>query len=168
MLLGVLKTMTEDLGETTGRKTKAVKIAEKVKPYVGTVEAALPLTVYLTTLVDQRLASRTRLNQGKAAAEMRQQVVAECTRLARETWQPFVDDVRDEITAQTKDQVDLDASLRQLVRQLHEVIVEGEGRLERPAGKPPTRWIPPTGGRVWESARDRHSGAGLDAQAGYA
>lgn len=135
MLLGMLKTMTEDLGETTGRKTKAVKIAEKVKPYVGTVEAALPLTVYLTTLVDQHLANRTRLNQGKAAAEMRQQVVAECTRLARDTWQPFVDDVRDEIIAETKDEVDLDASLRQLVKRLQEAIVEGEG-LSRSAASP--------------------------------
>ncbi|SBT40612.1 GTPase domain-containing protein [Micromonospora auratinigra] len=126
MLLGVLKTMTEDLGDTAGRKTTAVKMAEKVKPYVGTVEAALPLTVYLTALVDQHLANRTRLNQDRAAAEMRHQVVAECTRLVRDTWQPFVDDVHDEIVAQTKDEVDLDASLRQLVRHLHEAIVEGE------------------------------------------
>ncbi|MEU4776461.1 hypothetical protein [Micromonospora sp. NPDC023633] len=66
---------------------------------------------------------------------MRQQVIAECTRLARDTWQPFVDDVRDEIIAQTRDQVDLDASLRQLVRQLQEAIVEGEG-LCRAAARP--------------------------------
>ncbi|MEU2987659.1 hypothetical protein ABZ647_24975, partial [Micromonospora aurantiaca] len=102
---------------------------------LGTIEAALPLTVYLTKFVDQHLANRTRLNQDKAAAEMRQQVIAECTRLARDTWQPFVDDVRDEIIAQTKDQVDLDASLRQLVRQLQEAIVEGEG-LSRAAARP--------------------------------
>lgn len=126
MLLGVLKTMTADVGKTAGKETKTLKMAEKVKPYVGTVEAALPLTVYLTTLVDQHLANRTRLSQDKAAAEMRQQVIAEGTRLARDTWQPFVDDVRDEIIAQTKDQVDLDASLRQLVRQLQEAIAEGE------------------------------------------
>ncbi|GIF37464.1 GTPase domain-containing protein [Actinoplanes xinjiangensis] len=126
MLLGVLKTMTQEVGETAD-KTRMAKMAENVKPYVGPVEAALPLAVYLTGFIDKHVAHRARASQDRAAAETRQQVVDECTRIARETWQPYVYEVRDEIIVQTRDEVDLDASLRQLVRQLQETIVEGEG-----------------------------------------
>ncbi|WP_344613025.1 hypothetical protein [Dactylosporangium salmoneum] len=125
MLLGVLKTMNN--ASDIGKKAKPAKVAGKLGPHLGTAEAALPLAVYLAKLIDEHRADRARLNQDKAAAEQRQQIVAECTQRARDTWQPFVDDVHDEIVAQTSDQVDLDASLRRLVEQLQGAVAEGEG-----------------------------------------
>ncbi len=121
MLLGVLRTMTE----TTGGK-KPSKLAERVRPHLSTAEAALPLAVYVAGLADQHLTNRARLSQDRTAAEKREQVIADCTRLAHDTWQPYVDDVRDEIIAETADQVALDASLRRLVDQLREAIAAGE------------------------------------------
>jgi 50S ribosome-binding GTPase len=133
MLLGVLKTMTKEVGEAAD-KSRMAKMAENVKPYVGTVEAALPLAVYLTGFVDKHVANRARVSQDRAAAETRQQVVADCTRIVRETWQPYVDEARDEIITQTREEVDLDASLRLLVGQLQEAITEGEDLLRANVG----------------------------------
>ncbi|MEV6926107.1 hypothetical protein AB0M46_16640 [Dactylosporangium sp. NPDC051485] len=134
MLLGVLKTMNDASETTAGKKATLAKAAGKLGPRLDIAEAALPLAVYLATFIDEHRADRARLHQDKAAAEKRQQVVAECTQRARDTWQPFVDDVRDEMVAQTRDQVDLDASLRQLVEQLHEAVAQGEGLARGSAG----------------------------------
>ncbi|MFF5177239.1 hypothetical protein ACFY2Q_04335 [Micromonospora sp. NPDC000316] len=126
MLISALKATNTALRPNTGGKAKAVKAAGELGRYIGVAEAALPLAVYLAKVADDWGADRARLNQDKAAIEKLQQVATECTRRARDAWQPFVDDVREEIVAETRDQVDLDASLRQLVEQLQEAVAEGE------------------------------------------
>ncbi|BEL06804.1 hypothetical protein Q0Z83_049950 [Actinoplanes sichuanensis] len=126
MLLGALKVASEAAGSASGRKTRIVKAAEGWGRHLGTAEAFLPLAVYLTDAVGGRLADRARANQDRAAAEQREKVAAEFTRRALETWQPYVDEVRDEIVAETGDQVDLDAGLRLLVEQLQAAVAEGE------------------------------------------
>ncbi|MFD9835979.1 hypothetical protein [[Kitasatospora] papulosa] len=129
MLLGMLKVANKAPGSIPDGTARSVKAAGDLGRHIGIAEAALPLAVYLTKVVDEQRADRARLNQDKAAAEKRHQVVTECTQRIRDTWQPFVDDVREAIVAETRDQVDLDASLRQLVEQLQEAVAEGEGLL---------------------------------------
>jgi hypothetical protein len=131
LLISALKVASEAAGSVTGRKTRVVKAAEGWGKHLGTAEAFLPLAVYLTEAVGGRLADRARANQDRAAAEQREKAAAEFTRRALETWQPLVDDVRDEIVAETGDQVDLDASLRELVEQLQVAVAEGENLLRR-------------------------------------
>ncbi|MET8318489.1 GTPase domain-containing protein [Micromonospora sp. NPDC005189] len=126
MLIGMLKAANTPR-PILGGKAVAAKAAGDLGRHIGIAEAALPLAVYLAKVVDEQGADRARLNQGKAAAEQRQHVVTECTQRARDTWRPFVDDVREAIVAETRDQVDLDAILRQLVEQLREAVAEGEG-----------------------------------------
>jgi hypothetical protein len=126
MAIGVLKAYTDAPGHKTIKKAAKGQFPEKLGRHIGTAEAALPLAVYLTGLIGERWADRGRRNQEKAAAEQRQQIAADFTRRARDTWQPFVDDIRAEIVAQTGDQVDLHTSLRQLVDQLHDAVTEGE------------------------------------------
>ncbi|BAL91737.1 hypothetical protein AMIS_65170 [Actinoplanes missouriensis 431] len=131
MAVGVLKAFTSAAEKDAKATKKAAeklsgKAAQKLGRHVGTVEAALPLAVYLTGLAGDWWTDRGRRNQDRAAAEKRQQVVADFTRRARDTWQPYVDEVRAEIVAQTADQVELDESLRQLVGQLREAVAEGE------------------------------------------
>ncbi|GAA2697365.1 GTPase domain-containing protein [Actinoplanes palleronii] len=124
MLIGALKAVNDVAA--TGRKTRVVTVAQGWGRHVGTAEAVLPLAVYLAKVVDDRRAGQARQSQDRAAMEQRQQVVDEATRHARDAWQPFVDAVRDEIVAETADQVDLDASLRELVGQLQQAVAEGE------------------------------------------
>ncbi|GIF39062.1 GTPase [Actinoplanes xinjiangensis] len=131
MLIGALKVASEAAGSTSGPKTRVVKAAEGVGRHLGTAEAFLPLAVYLTDVVGSRLADRARAGQDRAAAGQREKVAAEVTRRVLDTWQPFVDDVRDEIIAETADQVDLDAGLRELVERLREAVAEGESLLRR-------------------------------------
>lgn len=126
MLIGMLKAANAPR-PIPGGKAIAAKAAGDLSRHIGIAEAALPLAAYLAKVVDEQGADRVRLNQDKAAAEKRQRVVTECTQRARDTWQPFVDDVREAIIAETRDQVDLDAILRQLVEQLREAVTEGEG-----------------------------------------
>lgn len=127
MLIGMLKAANNARGPIVGGKASSAKAAGDLERHIGIAEAALPLAVYLAKVIDEQGADRARLNQDKAAAEKRQQVVTECTERTRDTWQPFVDDVREAIVAETRDQVDLDASLCQLVEQLQEAVAEGEG-----------------------------------------
>lgn len=129
MLLGMLKVANKAPGSIADGTARSVKAAGDLGRHIGIAEAALPLAVYLAKVIDEQRADRARLNQDKAAAEKRHQVVTECTQRIRDTWQPFVDDVREAIVAETRDQVDLDASLRQLVEQLQEAVAEGEGLL---------------------------------------
>jgi hypothetical protein len=134
MVIGLLKAAANAAEPTASKKARSAKAAGDLGRHIGTAEAVLPLAVYLAKVVDGQRADRARLNQDKAAAEQRQQVVTECTQRARDTWQPFVDDVREEIVAETRDQVDLDASLRQLVEQLQEAVAEGEGLVRAGTG----------------------------------
>ncbi|SIM83531.1 GTPase domain-containing protein [Micromonospora cremea] len=127
MLIGALKAANNAANPIGGGKAGSAKTAEGWGRHIGTAEAVLPLVVYLAKVVDEQRTDRVRLNQDKAAADKQQHIVAECTQRARDTWQPFVDDVREAIVAETRDQVDLDASLRQLVGQLQEAVAEGEG-----------------------------------------
>ncbi|TYB91847.1 hypothetical protein FXF53_29320 [Micromonospora sp. WP24] len=129
MLIGMLKAANKAPGPTAGGKAGSAKAPRDLGRPIGIAEAVLPLAAYLANVFDEQRADRTRLNQDKAAAAKRQQVVTECTQRARDTWQPFVDDVREEIVAVTRDQVDLDASLRRLVEQLQKAVAEGESLL---------------------------------------
>ncbi|GAA1642356.1 hypothetical protein GCM10009828_083810 [Actinoplanes couchii] len=122
MMLSVLKAA----GDVTRGKSAAAKRLAALGEHLGTAEAVLPLAVYLAKVVDDRRADGARLNHDRAAADQRQQVAAECTRLAREIWQPYVDEVRDQIIAETADQADLDASLRELVAGLQAAVTAGE------------------------------------------
>ncbi|XVV10829.1 hypothetical protein ACQP2X_39220 [Actinoplanes sp. CA-131856] len=131
MAIGVLKAFTSAAEKNPKAKKKAAeklseKAAETLGQHIGTAEAVLPLAVYLTGLAGDWWADRERRNQDRAAAEKQRQVVADFTRRARETWQPYVGEVRAEIVAQTADQVDLAESLRRLVEQLREAVAEGE------------------------------------------
>ncbi|MFI5845692.1 GTPase [Catenuloplanes sp. NPDC051500] len=136
MAVGVLKAFTSAAEKDTKAAKKvaatlSARAAQKLGRHVGTVEAALPLAVYLTGLAGDWWTDRGQRNQDREAAEKQQQVVADFTRRAQETWQPYVDEVRSEIVAQTADQVALDQSLRQLVEQLHEAVAEGERIIRR-------------------------------------
>ncbi|MBM2619689.1 50S ribosome-binding GTPase [Actinoplanes sp. LDG1-06] len=128
MLIGVLRAATEVAGTPSGRKAaaKAAKTAGRLGKGIGVAEAVLPLAVHVAKFVDEKRSDQARRNEERAAVDARQQVVAECTQRAREAWQPFVDDVRDEIVAETADQVALDAQLRDLVGQLERAVAEGE------------------------------------------
>lgn len=110
----------------SGGKLTSVKGSVDAGLRIGVAEAALPLVVYAAQLFDRQVADRTRAAQGRAAADQRQQAVAECTQRVREAWEPFVDDVRATIIDETHDQVGLDESLRQLVDQLKVAVAEGE------------------------------------------
>ncbi|GAB3837724.1 hypothetical protein [Dactylosporangium cerinum] len=134
MVIGLLKAAANAAEPTAGKKARSAKAAGNLGRHIGTAEAVLPLAVYLAKIVDGQRADRARLNQDKAAAGQRQQVVTECTQRARDTWQPFVDDVREEIVAETRDQVDLDANLRRLVEQMQEALAEGEGLVRAGTG----------------------------------
>ncbi|MEV4133880.1 GTPase domain-containing protein [Dactylosporangium sp. NPDC049742] len=129
MLIGMLKAANKAAGPTAGGKASSAKAPRDLGRPIGIAEAALPLAVYLVNVIDKQRADRARLNQDKTAAEMLQQVVTECTQRAHDAWKPFVDDVRATIVAETRDQVDLDKSLRRLVEQLHAAVAEGEGLL---------------------------------------
>ncbi|WP_430785108.1 GTPase domain-containing protein [Actinoplanes sp. G11-F43] len=126
MLVGVLKAMSDAAGPLAGKKTRTAKAAAGLGRHVGTVEAAIPLVVFAAKTFDDYRADRARVNQDRAAAERRQQLVDACTQHALDTWQPYVDDLRDEIVAATSDRADLDASLHQLVDQLSQAVAEGE------------------------------------------
>jgi hypothetical protein len=126
MLIGVLKTMSDAAEPLTGRKTRTAAVAEGLGRHLGTVEAAVPLVVYVAKIFDDFRADRARTHQDRVAGEKRQELVRACTRRALDTWQPFVDDLRDEIVAGTGDRADLDAGLHQLVEQLQQAVAEGE------------------------------------------
>ncbi|GIE28622.1 hypothetical protein Ait01nite_016670 [Actinoplanes italicus] len=126
MLVGVLKAMTDAAEPLTSKRTRTAKAAEGLGRHLGTVEAAIPLVVYVAKIFDDFRADRARVDQERAVAEKRQELVDACTRRALDTWQPYVDEVRDEIIAETSDRVDLDASLHRLVEQLREAVAEGE------------------------------------------
>ncbi|WP_250400281.1 hypothetical protein [Streptomyces cellostaticus] len=126
LLIGMLKAANKTPGQIASGKAGSAKAARDLGRPIGIAEAALPLAVYLAKVVDEQGTKRARQNHDKVAAEKRQPVVTECTQRARDTWQPFVDDVREAIVAETRDQVDLDARLRQLVEQLQEALAEGE------------------------------------------
>ncbi|WP_436522128.1 GTPase domain-containing protein [Actinoplanes sp. HUAS TT8] len=107
----------------------ATEVAEETdgwRRHLGTAEAFLPLVVHLTKIAGDQWADRARRHQDRAADERLRQVAAEGTRRARDHWQLHVDDVRDQIVAETADQVDLDAGLRDLVEQLRAAVAEGE------------------------------------------
>ncbi|GGN11225.1 hypothetical protein FHR83_003413 [Actinoplanes campanulatus] len=132
MLVGVLKAMSDAAGPLAGKKTRTAKAAEGLGRHLGTVEAAVPLVVYAAKIFDDYRADRARANQDRAAADRRQQLIDACTQHALDTWQPYVDDLRDEIVAATSDRADLDESLHQLVDQLREAVTEGERLLAPP------------------------------------
>ncbi|MFE5212651.1 hypothetical protein [Streptomyces sp. NPDC056600] len=119
MLIGLLKAANHAPGQGSDGKAGPAKVLRDL---------------------DEQGTDRSRRNQDKMAAEKRQQAVTECTRRTRDTWKPFVEDVREAIVAETRDQVDLDASLRRLVEQLQQAVAEG-GALLR-AGTEPLRSEP--------------------------
>ncbi|HWS32901.1 MAG TPA: GTPase domain-containing protein [Actinoplanes sp.] len=128
MLFGLLKVASDN----ARGKSKVAKAIGVAGAHLGTVEAALPLVVYLAGLYDDHRTDGARRTDDQAAAARRQQAAAECTGLAREIWQPYVDEVRDLILTETADQADLDTGLRDLVTHLQEAVATGE-RLRGPA-----------------------------------
>lgn len=126
MLIGLLKAANKTPGLPAGGKSTPRNGLGNLGKHIGVVEAALPLAVYLTNIVDTKMADHARLTYDKTVAEKRQVAVSECTRHANETWRPYVGEVREMITAETSAQVELDASLRQLVEQLQGAVIAGE------------------------------------------
>ncbi|RSM39238.1 hypothetical protein DMB66_58445 [Actinoplanes sp. ATCC 53533] len=126
MLIGTLKVASDAAKSTSGKKARVLKANEGWGRHLGTAEAALPMVVYAAQFIDDYRAGSARQKQERATAESLRQAADECTRRIRDTWQPFVDEVRDEIIAETADQVDLDATLREFVEQLREAVAAGD------------------------------------------
>jgi 50S ribosome-binding GTPase len=126
MLIGTLKAASDPATSASGKKASVLKATEGWGRHLGTVEAALPMVVYAAQFIDDYRAGNARQNQERAAAETLRRSADECTRSILDNWQPFVDEIRAEIIAETADQVGLDMNLRRLVEQLREAIAVGE------------------------------------------
>lgn len=126
MLIDLLKAVNRDAGPVGNGRSKPTVRDGKWGRHIGMAEAALPLAVYVTTVVAGQVAGRAQAAEGKAAVERREQAVAECTHRARDEWAPFVDDVRALIVDKTNDQVSLNEGLCRVVEQLQEAVTEGE------------------------------------------
>jgi hypothetical protein len=132
MLVTVLKAISDAAGPLAGKKTRTAKAAEGLGRHLGTVEAVVPLAVFAAKVFDDYRTDRAHADEDRAATDRRRQLVDACNRHALETWQPHVDELRDEILAATSDRADLDESLHQLVDRLREAVAEGERLLTGP------------------------------------
>ncbi len=98
--------------------------------YISAAEAALPLAIYVAGLIDEQKQQDSVATTATPDPAKRDTVVEACTNQGRDAWKALVDQTRTLIDNETRDQVSLDAELREAVAELRSAIASGENLLD--------------------------------------